>query len=346
VEVSELARLLDWFGRYSALAWTTHRSTPAKPRYRFVVELGRPASRDECDRLGTELIGDLVRDFGDAVFIDDCTFRPEQPVFLPPSGVVVTRLIGKPLDVSAHRSGAADTEEAHKTTEVILRGLPLSSVSLTSSSVNPTALAERYQPAKRGDRNHRLFDLARYLRGIAPTADPRDFRHVVREWHSLALAVIGTEDFGETWSDFLRGWDNVKMAFGEVMNAIAAKAEVADLPPGIEGLLYGVTGNRLVRLCEALAAHQQAEHDGDPLFLSCRQAAELLGISHTAAAKLFKALVADRVLELVKLGRGYTASRYHYVWQGDQRKEQEKPHGRSSAKIADRAAEMADLESA
>ncbi len=166
-------------------------------------------------------------------------------------------------------------------------------------------------PTQEGQRNKRLFELARWAKGTHPNATRDELRAIVQEWHRLALPVIGTKDFATSWAEFLSGWDKVRAPHGAIMDSIVQGIDhTAPLPPAIAQLGYGTAGNRLVRVCQALQAH----HGTDPFFISARQAGEVLGVHFTDASKMLSALVADGVLTLVSKGAGKVASRYRFAW--------------------------------
>lgn len=192
------------------------------------------------------------------------------------------------------------TEEhggAQRMTEVIFRPL-------LSSSVGS------FLPAEIGQRNKRLFELARYLKGSMPNAQKEELRPIVEEWHRLALPVIGTKDFATTWTDFLRGLDRVRHPHGATMQSILEKID-HDIPvsDAIKRLGYGDSAHRLIRICAALQDHAGEE----PFFLSARQAGDLIECHFTDASKILAAFVADDVLELVAKGSGKVASRYRWI---------------------------------
>lgn len=166
-------------------------------------------------------------------------------------------------------------------------------------------------PEQVGQRNKCLFELARWVKGNRPHATPQEQRAIVQEWHRLALPVIGTKEFAVTWEDFTRGLEKVRQPHGMTMQNILSNIDyTAPLPHGIAALGYGEAGNRLVRLCKALQAHE-----GDaPFFISARQAGEVVGVHFTDASKMLSALVRDGVLVLVSKGAGKVASRYRWAW--------------------------------
>ena len=143
-----------------------------------------------------------------------------------------------------------------------------------------------------------------------PSAPLVELRIIVREWHRLALPVIGTKDFGITWADFLRGWEKVCFPAGETLAAVLKDVDDDLLPDGIEALMYGDHGKTLAKICLRLASH----HGPEPFFISARQAGKLLNIHFTDASKLLSALVADGVIKLVERGAGKRASRYRWIF--------------------------------
>ncbi len=177
----------------------------------------------------------------------------------------------------------------------------VSSVS-SASSVNlyPTYCI----PHGEGQRNGCLFKMARYLRGKHPHAHVDEMLATVRAWHQRYESVIGTKDFSTSWADFKNSWRNIKQEYGtQLAHALASLPEVpaCALRPG-----YGDKDRRLIQICMALQRHEGIK----PFFLSARTAGDLLGISHTSANSLLNALIGDGVLQLVKPGQGYQASRY------------------------------------
>lgn len=106
VEPDTLPAVRLWFAGFSGCAWATHSSTPEAPRERAIIELNRAASRAECIAIGRTLAADMAAEFGAAVLVDESTFRAEQPVFLPPTGVQLARFLGEPLNVDRYVQAA------------------------------------------------------------------------------------------------------------------------------------------------------------------------------------------------------------------------------------------------
>ena len=102
IDPDRLPDVRMWFTRFAGCGWPTHSSTPEAPRERVIIHLDRPATRDECIAIGRTLDLDLAEEFGDAIMLDVSTFRPEQPVFVAPTGVQLARFDGEPLDVARY----------------------------------------------------------------------------------------------------------------------------------------------------------------------------------------------------------------------------------------------------
>jgi hypothetical protein len=89
-------------------------------------------------------------------------------------------------------------------------------------------------PRGPGQRNRCIFHLARALKSVRPDATPEELRPVVLEWHRLALPVIRTKGFGESWADFVTAWNRIRRPAGQSFAAAIASAETA-APPAIVG---------------------------------------------------------------------------------------------------------------
>jgi hypothetical protein len=181
-----------------------------------------------------------------------------------------------------------------------------------SSSVSSvSSVGSAFIPDSVGQRNKRLFELARFLKGTRPEATKNELREIITDWHKQALPHIGTSDFSESWGDFQRAWDSVIHPYGSVLNRILGEIEMTDdLPESLAKLGYGEKTILLCRICKQL----QKNAGDEPFFISARQAGDLIGLHFTDASKVLYALVADDVLKLVKRGAGNQASRYYYIW--------------------------------
>jgi hypothetical protein len=169
-------------------------------------------------------------------------------------------------------------------------------------------------PAGEGRRHRALFHLARQLKALPHLAgaDPAALKPVVKHWHRLALPVIRTKPFKESWLDFVDAWKRVKFPAGTgPLQALWSRALAEPPPP--EVLAYAEEGvRRLVALCFQL----QRRAGAGTFFLACRTAQDVLGLdSHVTAWRWLRILQVDGVL--VRVSTGSKASRlaneYRYM---------------------------------
>jgi hypothetical protein len=163
-------------------------------------------------------------------------------------------------------------------------------------------------PTGPGQRNRRVFEFARRLKGAKPDATPAELRHALREWHRRALPHIRTKDFDESWSDFTTAWERVRRPAGQSLAAAVAAAD--DVPPAVERLGYDGALRRLAALCWQLA--RQWGHK--PFPLGCEVAEDYLNTSARQAARLLKTLRFDKVLERVKKGTKASGQASEYLF--------------------------------
>lgn len=169
-------------------------------------------------------------------------------------------------------------------------------------------------PGGPGQREAKLFDLARRLKGIPHLSDaPVDsLACVVRDWWWRALPFIRTQEWQETWGAFSRAWKRVAFPIGTgPIHEMIRTAAFGSEP--LEADRYGnPVVRRLVSVCAALQSAARSVGT-DHFFLSCRTASAACDFhgpnGYRTAARWLKRLVADGVLELVKAGIGGTSSR-------------------------------------
>ena len=172
------------------------------------------------------------------------------------------------------------------------------------------SLIQQTQPRQYGERNRRLFDLARGLRWDMRMdgSDPTALLPIVERWHRLALPNIRTKPFGITWQEFLGAWRSARSGLVcGALHAAIVRADASQTSPVAER--YAGTGiRRLAAVCWQLA--QNADHR---FFLSTYTIARILGRSQQYAHCLMKTLVADGVLGLVATGDRRLASEYRWI---------------------------------
>ncbi len=171
----------------------------------------------------------------------------------------------------------------------------------------------RTLPTRAGERHGKLFDLARQLKALPHLADVDTLalRSVVQQWHRLAVPVIRTQAFEESWIDFLQAWERVRFPAGTSPLDLALQQARQTSPP-VKALRFEHAGIRLlVALCWQL--HLAAA--GGTWFLGCRTVGKLLGVDHSTAWRWLYLLEAEGVLARVSTGSkaAKKASEFRYV---------------------------------
>jgi hypothetical protein len=150
-------------------------------------------------------------------------------------------------------------------------------------------------PDSPGQRNCKVFDLARRLRGIAGlNTSPALLRAIVTEWYRLALPFIRTKDFAETWSDFQTAWLAVKTPYGTTVQAAYEAARRA--PQGC------IDDNADLGVLAAMCRNLSAAAGGRSFYLACRTVEKLFGVSRMTAWRWLNTLQFYGVIEPVKKG--------------------------------------------
>jgi Bifunctional DNA primase/polymerase, N-terminal len=157
-------------------------------------------------------------------------------------------------------------------------------------------------PTGPGQRNHKLFELARRLKSI-PGLDtsPAMLRAVVVMWFERALPVIRTKELQESWADFQLAWVRAR-PHGAALTAAYDAARRRPLPP-VDG--DGEVGV-LAALCRNLGGASRQ------FFLSCRAVEALFGVGRMTAWRWLVALQFHGVIEEVEKGKN--KNRQATVW--------------------------------
>jgi hypothetical protein len=152
-------------------------------------------------------------------------------------------------------------------------------------------LVTRHLPTGTGQREARLFDLARELKAQQPDCSEEQLRQTFALWWPLARGIVATKDETTSWTAFQRAWANCRYPHGARWQQAVRLAQ-SRRAPSLPADLAGVERlNRLAALCVAL----QQVNEG-PFALPCRKAAEFLGTSKNSAARDIEVLVAAGVL--------------------------------------------------
>ncbi len=172
-------------------------------------------------------------------------------------------------------------------------------------------------PSKYGVRHRMVFEFARHVYSMAQytDADPKELKSFVVEWHKQALPYIRTQEFEETWIDFLKAWPKIKNKIGEEpMTQIFERAKQAQ-PPKIAVDLH--PDNKPLQLFITMCRELQQEAGQGPFFLACRTGGKYFEVSPMAISRWFFLLEIENIVELMEKGGTESnprkASRYKYV---------------------------------
>jgi hypothetical protein len=161
-----------------------------------------------------------------------------------------------------------------------------------------------------GQRNRKVFDLARRLKSISDLdTSPEALKAVVFEWHRRALPFIRTKAFAETWSDFQTAWLAVKAPHRTALHFAYAAARRLPHTPIDDCAELGV----LAALCWHLSAS-----GARPFFLACSSVKELLGVSRMTAWRWLRSLQFYGLIEPIETGtlKGRQATTWRYIEKG------------------------------
>jgi len=175
----------------------------------------------------------------------------------------------------------------------------------------PDSIIQQTQPTRPGERNAMLMRLARGLKydaglKVRTLSDAKPF---VLQWHTLALDVIETKPFTQSWSEFVDLWGRVTTSLsGGSVELAAARARAGELPDVASA--YDDAGVRLlVGVCWHLA---RAGIEGR-FYVSSHQAAQLVDVAQPTAFRHLKMLVADGLLVTTEQGNRHRANRYRWT---------------------------------
>jgi len=174
-------------------------------------------------------------------------------------------------------------------------------------SVDPSTI-----PTKVGERNQKLFELARTYFTANPTATYEERRQMVVHWWNIAHPAIGTKDVGVSIQDFERAWKQIQSGKGMILEEVMS--HLVKPPASIGVLEYCELTLKLCSVMYSLHLHQKENHGGDPIIMGCRKAGDLLGVDYVDANKLLNTLASDGVIKCIQKGSGSRASRWLWDW--------------------------------
>ena len=165
-------------------------------------------------------------------------------------------------------------------------------------------IPDRLIPLGHGQRNQKIFELARYVKGVNPEFTLEECKPYFLTWFELSMDRIKTQDSKTSWIDFVNAWDNVKFPDGYVLN------QLSEIPLPVDfdnkGLLLGIKAAELYKYCYKL----QILAGKAPFYLSCRTAGYWLGIGFKDASSILRVFRRKAWLTEISKGKGLKASRY------------------------------------
>jgi hypothetical protein len=163
-------------------------------------------------------------------------------------------------------------------------------------------------PVKTGQRERKLFDLARRLKAIGELPDDIQIK-VFDEWWCHSRDIVGTKHYELSMNAFLRCVSNATTPLDDIIGDCIERAKSTPVPDW---------SKKLCAECQLLAAicrELQTVNGTKPFFLSCRVAGAAIGVSHTIASQYLQLFVRLKQLTIVVRGSvsGHQATRYRMV---------------------------------
>ncbi len=294
--------------------YTTSSATKEKPKARILIPLANPLSPQEWV-FSQQTLNKLLCQ--SEINPDRANVRCAQLCYLPNRGEY--------YEAACERNGnylnpliawgGLTTERTEWTDDY--RGLQkiteISEVVSASSAMDYSSLPTDCCPQAEGQRTNKLFTFARYLKKLNPNSDFVYLRPLVLGWHKHFIDVIGTKDFSETWTDFRKGWEAIKVPYGEGVEAEIGKIDFdTPIPQTFIDLGYGAKEFKLLLICHQL----QLINGEEPFFISVRDAGNYTNCHPTSAGKMIDSLASDGFLKLISKGVTPKASRFRCLWNG------------------------------
>jgi len=151
-----------------------------------------------------------------------------------------------------------------------------------------------------GHRNRSIWNFGRRLKAIEGLdVSPTALASYIEEWHRQALPRIRTKEFAVTDADFYSGWNKSNVPLSDKQfSEWGKKVLEGPEPEFLQKTFFPQAGKRLWRICAAL---QEKRGDND-ILLAARAAANIIGVEHKTVSRLFKLLVENGSLVMVKKG--------------------------------------------
>lgn len=168
-------------------------------------------------------------------------------------------------------------------------------------------------PTAKGQYLRAIRRLCQYLLGIKELSglESIELEPILYEWHKRALPIIPNKNFDNTFMDFEGYWATVKYPL-LLENTLGKAVEKAfknqDILP--ETLKYDSKEAKLLtKVCWELSQLKRK----NPFWIASRDAAGILGVSHTQANKFIRLLIARKTIQVVKKHTNLKARRLKYI---------------------------------
>lgn len=163
-------------------------------------------------------------------------------------------------------------------------------------------------PSETGQRERKLFDLARRLKAIGELSIDQQLV-VFDQWWDKSKDIVGTKSYEVSMNAFLRCVSSATTPLEDVIGVCMSKAEARPIPDWSSR--FCPQAQLLAGLCREL----QEMNGSEPFYLSCRTAGEAIGVSHTVANQYLQLFERIKKLAVVKKGSaaGNQATRYRYL---------------------------------
>ena len=186
----------------------------------------------------------------------------------------------------------------------------ISTHSAISATPSEDDIIKQCLPTIVGERNRCILDLARGLKFNVGLPNAKAAKPLVRKWHDLALPIIGTKGYEESWSDFINAFRKARHPLGgNLVDVVAMRFDPNNIPE-IAMQYESEAVQKLVALCFALAS---TNGNGGRFWLSSHDAAEKLGVMPAEAWRWLQMLEADGVIECYERGNQRKATRYRWI---------------------------------
>jgi hypothetical protein len=186
----------------------------------------------------------------------------------------------------------------------------------SASSVSSVQIPSSCIPRQAGQRHDCIFELARHLKALIPSATDEDLKTILKKWWGHAEPNVRTKDFDDSLIDFQYAWENVKFPKGALMKGIFS--QMPHEPPENPGSFLGLDGCRLYHLILLLDRSQQEAFGNDVFMLSSRAAGDVLNIPFQKVSKILSIFVKKRFIEVVQRHTLTKATRYRLCRPGSQ----------------------------